>query len=104
MFAEIKSVSEASPRLFRVDSPSHEIVADYSYVHESTLNNLGDASESDLISANKEISHTYYSAQSMMERSSMPTNDAFAYHVALEIIYDDEVEPRSVAECQQRAD
>ena len=34
----------------------------------------------------------------------MPINDAFAYHVALEIIYDDEVEPRSVTECQRRAD
>ena len=44
------------------------------------------------------------SAYELMERSSMYIDDVFAYTVAQEIIEHDDVEPRSVAECQHRAD
>ncbi|PRQ50148.1 putative RNA-directed DNA polymerase [Rosa chinensis] len=46
----------------------------------------------------------YESAYELMERSSIHIDDVFAYTVAQEIIEHDDIEPRSVAECQQRAD
>jgi len=57
-----------------------------------------------LMSENKEISLNYTSARVLMDRSSMFIDDAFAYSIAQEIIDNDEIEPRSVAECQRRAD
>ena len=53
---------------------------------------------------NNEISISSNYAYFSVDRASTRINDAYAYSVALEIIHDDEVEPRSVAECQRRAD
>ncbi|KAL6141947.1 hypothetical protein ACLB2K_060232 [Fragaria x ananassa] len=98
------SKAQNDPLIINTMNPSHEIVFDYSYAQESMLTYLGDASDPMLMSENKEISLKYTDAHSMMERTSTTIDDVFAYSVAQDIIDDDEIEPRSVAECQRRAD
>ena len=85
-------------------NPSHEIVSDYSYVHELSDAYLEDDREPMITPENSEISISSNYACFSVDRASTRINDAYAYSVALEIIHDDEVEPRSVAECQRRAD
>jgi hypothetical protein len=98
-----KKASLAQPDPFIIDTgnPSHEIVSDYSYVHESIL---GDASMIETISENREISMNYACMLETLERTSIIIDDVFAYSVAQEIIEHDDIEPRSVEECQRRAD
>ena len=74
--------AQNDPFIINIVNPSHEIVSDYSYVHESILKPLGDASESMLMSENKEILLNYTSARVLMDRSSMFIDDVFAYSVA----------------------
>ena len=94
------SKAQTDPLIINVENPSHEIVSDYSYVHESILE---DAPMFEMIPENKEISMDYESVYELMERSSIHIDDVFAYTVAQEIIEHDDIKPRSVAECQQRA-
>jgi hypothetical protein len=96
-----ESTAQSDPFIINTENPSHEIVSDYSYVHESLLE---DAPKSILIPENKEISMNYENVHELMERSSILIDDIFAYTVAHEIIEHDDIEPRSVEECQQRAD
>ncbi|KAJ9539390.1 hypothetical protein OSB04_032123 [Centaurea solstitialis] len=96
-----ESTAQSDPFIINTENPSHEIVSDYSYVHESLLE---DTPKSILIPENKEISMNYENAHELMERSSILIDDIFAYTVAHEIIEHDDIEPRSVEECQQRAD
>ena len=79
-------------------NPSHEIISDYSYVHESQQ---GDAP---WVGDYREISIDNMRMHEMYERNSLPINDVFAYSVAQGILDHDDVEPRSVAECRARAD
>ena len=87
------------PMLINTETPSHEIISDYSYVHD-----LGDALDTLFDKENKEISIDYASVHDLMERTSTYIDDTFAYAVAKDIMGYDDVEPRSVAECQQRTD
>ncbi|KAL6558832.1 hypothetical protein OROMI_019182 [Orobanche minor] len=93
--------AQINPLIINTGNPSHEIISDYSYVHESLM---GDASKINSIAENKEISINYESASYLMERSTTHIDDVFAYTVAQEIIEHDDIEPRSVEECKQRAD
>ena len=65
---------------------------------------LGDASNPMLMLENKEISLKYTDAHGMMEKTFTSIDDVFTYSVAQDIIDDDEIESRSVAEYQRRAD
>ena len=96
--------AQVNPLIIDVENPSHEIISDYSYVHELMLESMGDASGSMSISENIEISMCYDNTYELMNRSSTHVDDIFAYSVAHEIIEHDDIEPRSVAECQNRAD
>ncbi|KAL6199906.1 hypothetical protein ACLB2K_029688 [Fragaria x ananassa] len=87
-----------------VENPSHEIISDYSYVHKLMLESMRDALGSKSISENIEISMCYDNTYELMNRSSTHVDDIFAYFVAHEIIEHYDIEPRSVAECQNRAD
>ena len=89
------------PPIIVVENPSHEIVSDYSYVQESLL---GDASTLDVYADYREISLNHAGMHEMYERNSLLLDDVFAYSVAQEILDHEDVEPRSVAECQRRAD
>ena len=89
------------PPIIDVENPSHEIVSDYSYVQESLL---GDASTLDVYADYREISLNNAGMHEMYERNSLLLDDVFAYSVAQEILDHEDVEPRSVAECQRRAD
>ena len=92
------------PLIVNTMNPSHEIVSDNSYVQESMLLYLRDASDPILMLENKEISLMFTDAHGMIERSFMTIDDVFAYSVAQVIIDDDEIEPFSIAECQRRVD
>ena len=85
--------------LINTENPSHEIISDYSYVHD-----LGDALDTLFETENKKISIDYINVQDLMERTSTYVDDAFAYAVAQDIMWHDDVKQRSVAECQQRTD
>ena len=93
--------AQTDPLIINVEKPSHEIVSDYNYVHESIL---GDTPNIKMVSENKEISMNYEKAYKLMEKSSMHIDNILTYTVAQEIIEHDDVEPRSIVECQQRAD
>ena len=58
----------------------------------------------EMIPKNKEISMDYESAYELIERSSIDIDNVFSYTVAQEIIEQDDIEPRPVTKCQQRAD
>ncbi|XP_004309292.1 PREDICTED: uncharacterized protein LOC101304635, partial [Fragaria vesca subsp. vesca] len=96
--------AQVNPLIIDVENPSHEIISDYSYVHELILESMGYASGSMSTSENIEISMCYDNTYELMNRSSTHVDDIFAYSVAHEIIEHDDIEPRSVAECQNRAD
>ena len=95
--------AQVNPLIIDVENPSHEIISDYSYVHELMLESMGDASGSMSISENIEISMCYDNTYELMNRSSTHVDDIFAYSVAHEIIEHDDIEPHSIAECQNRA-
>ena len=56
------------------------------------------------IPENREISVNYTSVHETWERNLTILDDVFAFSVAHEIIESDDIEPRSVEECQRRAD
>ena len=91
------SLAQPNPFIINTGNPSHEIISDYSYVHESILE---DAPMFEMIPENKEISMDYENAYELMERSSIHIDDVFAYTVAQ--VHDD-IEPCPAIECQQRA-
>ncbi|PRQ53193.1 putative RNA-directed DNA polymerase [Rosa chinensis] len=93
--------AQINPLIIDTQNPSHENVPDYGYVQETSL---GDASVSEPIHENIEISVNYTSVHGTWERNSIIIDDVFAYSVAREIIETDDIEPRSVDECQRRAD
>lgn len=64
----------------------------------------GDALEIFAMSENMEISLSSKHTGVIVDRSSTVVDDVYAYSVAQDIIDDDEVEHRSVADCQRRAD
>ena len=68
------------------------------------LESMGDASGSMSISENIEIFMCYDNTYELMDRSSTHVDDIFACSVAHEIIKHDDIEPCSVAKCQNRAD
>ena len=59
---------------------------------------------SEHILENVEISVNYTSVHGTWERSSIIIDDVLAYSVPREIIETDDIEARSVDECQRRAD
>ena len=82
--------------------PSHEIVQDYGYVLET--NTLGDASMSAPIPENREISTNFACLSENWNRNEIIVDDVFVFAVATEIISSDDIEPRSVDDCQRRVD
>ena len=101
MRSETENVALPVPTIIDGGNPSHEIVSDYSFVQESLL---GDASMMDVYAGYREISMNNAGMHETYERCSLLLDDVFAYSVAQEILEHEEVEPRSVAECQRRAD
>ncbi|MDD0213348.1 hypothetical protein PSY81_23365, partial [Shigella flexneri] len=79
----------------------HENIPDYGYVQETSL---GDAPMTEPISENREISMNYTNVHETLKRNSIILDDAFAYSIAQGIIEHDDIEPRSVEECQLRMD
>ena len=96
------SLAQLNPLIINTQNPTHEIIPDYSYVREKT--NLEEIPTVDPSTANKEISMNYASVNEILDRESVILDDAFAFSVAQEIIEHDDIEPRFVEECQQRAD
>ena len=82
-------VDPVDPMLINTETLSHEIISDYSYVHD-----LGDALDTLFETENKEISIDYADVHDLMERTSTYIDDAFAYAVAQDIMGHDDVEPR----------
>ncbi|PRQ59184.1 putative RNA-directed DNA polymerase [Rosa chinensis] len=82
--------------------PSHEIIPDYGSVLEETT--LGDAPTFEPTLENREISINYACLSEIWNRNEIIIDDIFVFAVATEIITSDDVEPRSVDECQRRDD
>ncbi|KAL5703065.1 hypothetical protein ACHQM5_028201 [Ranunculus cassubicifolius] len=95
------SSAQKDPLIIDVENPSHENIPDYGYVLETSL---GDASMLEPTPENREISVNYTSVHETWERNLTILDDVFAFSVAHEIIESDDIEPRSVEECQRRAD
>ena len=67
------------------------------------LEPLEDAPSLEPIRGNVEISIHYTSVHGLWDRNSIVVDDVFAYAYAREFIENDDIEPRSVEECQRRA-
>ena len=65
---------------------------------------LEDAPPLEPIRGNVEISIHYTSVHGTWDRNFIVVDDVFAYACARELIESDDIEPRSVDECQRRAD
>ena len=63
---------------------------------------LEDAPSIEPIRGNVEISIHYTSVHGPWDRNSIVDDDVFAYACAREFIENDDIEPRSVEECQRR--
>jgi hypothetical protein len=81
-------------------NPSHEIVLDYGSVLKETM--LGDAPTPEPTPENREISINYACLSEIWNRNEIIIDDIFVFAVATEIINSDDIEPRSVDECQRR--
>ncbi|KAK9910278.1 hypothetical protein M0R45_034246 [Rubus argutus] len=89
------------PLIIDTQNPTHENIPDYGYVQETSLE---DAPSLEPIRENVEISINYTSVHGTWDRNSIVVDDVFAYACARELIESDDIEPRSVDECQRRAD
>ncbi|KAK9911207.1 hypothetical protein M0R45_035128 [Rubus argutus] len=97
-----KRVAKAhDPLIIDTQNPTHENIPDYGYVQETSLE---DAPSLELIRENVEISINYTSVHGTWDRNSIVVDDVFTYACARELIESDDIEPRSVDECQRRAD
>ncbi|KAL6209209.1 hypothetical protein ACLB2K_020152 [Fragaria x ananassa] len=96
--------AQVNTLIINVENLSHEIISDYIYVHELMLESMRNVSGSMSTSENIEMSMCCDNTYELMNRSSTHVDDIVAYSVAHEIIEHDDIEPRSVTECQNIAD
>ena len=89
-----------NPLIIDTQNPTHENIPDYGYVQVTSLE---DAPSIEPIRGNVEISIHYTSVHGPWDRNSIVVDDVFAYACAREFIENDDIEPRSVEECQRRA-
>ena len=89
-----------NPLNIDTQNPTHENIPDYGYVQVTYLE---DAPSIEPIRGNVEISIHYTSVHGPWDRNSIVDDDVFAYACAREFIENDDIEPRSVEECQRRA-
>ncbi|KAM1861683.1 hypothetical protein ACFX13_013732 [Malus domestica] len=74
--------------------PTHEVILDY-----------GDAlDEKCRPPENHEILVHYTVLDEVWNMNEMIVDDAFSYSVAIDIMFSDDIEPRSVDECRHRTD
>ena len=94
-------MAQNNPLIINTQNPTHENILDYGYVQVTYLE---DAPSIEPIRGNVEISIHYTSVHGPWDRNSIVDDNVFAYACAREFIKDDDIEPRSVEECQRRAD
>ncbi len=99
-----KRRASKDPLHIDTENPSHDIVSDYTYVLETLELAMGDAPAPTFVAENIEISMSGNNPLELLDRASTHIDDVFAYSVALELIEHDDIEPRSVRECERRAD
>ncbi|KAK9932128.1 hypothetical protein M0R45_019377 [Rubus argutus] len=96
-----RAVKAHDPLIIDTQNPTHENIPDYGYVQETSLE---DAQSLEPTCGNVEISINYTSVHGTWDRNSIVVDDVFAYACARELIESDDIEPRSVDECQRRED
>ena len=74
--------------------PTYEVILDYSDALDETCRPP----------ENREISVHYAVLDEAWNRNEMIIDDAFTYLVATDIMLSDDIEPRSVNECQHKTD
>ena len=84
-----------NPLIINTQNPTHE-------KHSGLRLSLEDAPSLEPIRGNVEISIHYTSVHGPWDRNSIVIDDVFAYACAREFIENDDIEPRSVEECQRR--